>query len=93
MSGKLDEISTAIGELRGTMATIVAQQGAIFRKLDEIGAGIAQLPQLARAVAEMKPEVERQKKTRWLHAGYVIGATGGMAGIVSLVKSLFGSEP
>lgn len=90
MSGKLDEISAAIGELRGQMATVVAQQGAIFRKLDELGVVVAQLPQLAVAVAEMKPEVEKQKKTRWLQAGYVVGATGGVAGLVSLIKTLFG---
>lgn len=82
MTGRIDEISQAIGSLQTAAANAADHAKAIERKLDALLAALAPLKDLPDRVEALEAGAEEQMKARARAAGFVAGvsAIGGIAG-------------
>ena len=69
------------------MKAMKAAHMEVREKLDELSYAVSGIPALTEAVKDMKPEVEKAKRDRWMRLGVVVGGAGGAAGIASAVKA------
>lgn len=82
MTGRIDEISQAIGSLQTAAANAADRAEAIERKLDALLAAVAPLKALPARVDALEVDAEQQMKALARAAGFVAGvsAIGGVAG-------------
>ncbi|MGD9744466.1 MAG: hypothetical protein AB7F08_10200 [Dongiaceae bacterium] len=92
MTGDIHELSAVIGRLQEATESAQRDRKEILTKLDSLEAGLSIVPQMKATLDELKPDVERLKRERWIGLG-LLGAfsfTGGGIGS-HLWKIIFGS--
>jgi transposase len=95
--GELNEVSAAIGELRGEFRMANVQRAETNQKLDEVSRKLDALAPLVARVNRIEPLVdahERQHQRNKAVAG-MIGIAGGGVGAAAWtkLKTLFGGGP
>ncbi len=73
MTGKLDEISAAIGELRAKADSNARSASRIFDKLDEISGQLAGVAAVKESVDRIEPLVDKHERERNTGRGVLIG--------------------
>lgn len=92
MTGKLDEISAAIGELRADAKNQRAATERVFDQLSKISGQLAGLNTLKETVDRIEPLVDNHERTHTTGRGILIGLSiaSGTAGaaLTTLAKKL-----
>lgn len=95
MSGDIDRISVAIGELKAMAAEEAKQRRAVWKTLNGMSASLyalaARLPPLESKVMAMEPHVEDWKRTKQRGIGVLFAAGAAGAGLTELLRRLMGS--
>ena len=80
MTGDIHELSAVIGRLQEATESAQRDRKEILTKLDSLEAGLAIVPQMKAALDELRPDVERLKRERWIGLGLLVrqgGRSGG----------------
>ncbi len=85
--GELDEVSLAIGELRGDVKAVIEQNKALFKKLDAIGANCQTERQTLSGLETRLAKVEAKDALGGTSRAEKVGLWGTVAAILYIVAS------
>lgn len=90
---RLDEISTAIGELREGQRQAERDRERMRETMEQLDESVRALAgtvsTATRTIADMQPQVEWSRRTRWIGLGILL-AVGTLGGIIgSKIQGLF----
>lgn len=88
----IEQVSSAIGELRAEARNATDQRAMLGRKLDDIAKKLEVLPALAEKVQDHETHIEDYKRLKQRGFGILAGVSLGSAGLSALISNFFGKH-